>query len=154
MRRFCAIACCPDAARGSRSPTPFSRPTTSSDTPADRPASISARFPHSINACTELPILPAIEPSAAQRDGYSRSCSNNIRTALSRALGLNLFVVLLVMAPSYLRVGASRKARAAHFDIFPIIPSRELNHFAQESAATNSRASHVGCTSVWQIVTP
>src|SRR5436305_12370535 len=37
---------------------------------------------------------------AAQRCGCSLSCSSTIRTARARTSGENLFVVLLVMAPS------------------------------------------------------
>ena len=77
-----------------------------------RPLSRSALLTHSSNVCAEQPILPAIDEIAAQRDGCSPSWSSTIRTARSRTSGENLFVVWLVMAPSYLGVEASRKPGA------------------------------------------
>ena len=46
------------------------------------------------------PIFAEIDERAAQREACSASCSSTIRTARSRNSGENLFVVLLVMAPS------------------------------------------------------
>lgn len=46
------------------------------------------------------PIFAAIDTIACQREGYSASWSSTIRTARARTSGENLFVVLLVMAPS------------------------------------------------------
>ena len=53
------------------------------------------------------------EPDA---ESYWLSWSKIIRTALARTSGLNLFVVLLVMAPFYLEIGASGKPGAVQSD--------------------------------------
>lgn len=60
-------------------------------------------------------IFPAIDVAVAHPDGCSPSWSDAIRTARARTSRLNLFVVLLVMAPSDLEVGASAKPGAVHF---------------------------------------
>ena len=62
--------------------------------------------------CAEQPNFAAIETIAAQREACSPSCSSTIRTARSRTSEENLFVVGLVIAPSYLGVGASGKPGA------------------------------------------
>src|SRR6478736_5553951 len=60
----------------------------------------SAFLTHSCNVCGVQPIFDEIETTAAQREACSPSCSRTIRTARARTSGENLFVVLLVMAPS------------------------------------------------------
>jgi len=52
-----------------------------------------------LRVCGTHPILLEIEVIAAQRDGYSSSFSNTIRTARARTSSENLFLVLLIMAP-------------------------------------------------------
>src|SRR6476620_4880239 len=69
-------------------------------TPARCPMSISAFLTQSCSVCGVQPILAAIDVTAAQRDGCSLASSRTIRTARARTSGENLFVVLLVMAPS------------------------------------------------------
>src|SRR5580658_10548901 len=60
----------------------------------------SARFIQSRSVSGVQPIFAEIDDNAAQREACSASCSSTIRTARSRTSGENLFVVLLVMAPS------------------------------------------------------
>jgi hypothetical protein len=65
----------------------------------------SAFFTHSVSVYAVQPILPAIELIVVQRDGCSASCSSNILTARARTSGENLFVALLVIAPSSQELG-------------------------------------------------
>src|ERR1700721_2636021 len=90
------------ACRGSRfsRSRAFSFVATSVGTPARTPLSRSAFFTHSLRVCAVQPILAAIDVTAAQRDACSRWCSWTIRTPRSPTSGENLFVVLLVIAPS------------------------------------------------------
>src|SRR5712671_6866318 len=78
------------------------------------PLSVSAFFTQSCNVCGVQPILAEIETTAAQREACSPSWSKTIRTARVRTSGENLFVVLLVMAPTFSRVGASGNPGAVH----------------------------------------
>ena len=57
--------------------------------------------------CVEQPILAAIDWQAVQREESSLSWSSIKLTARSRTSGENVFVVLRVVAPSYLEAGAS-----------------------------------------------
>ncbi len=84
---------------------------------------------HSRNVCGEQPNFVAIDTIAAQGDGCSLSCSSTIRTARSQTSGENLFVVGLVMAPSYLGVGASGKPGAVQFEHYNTVhPHRALRY--------------------------
>jgi len=83
---------------------PRSRAFILSDTSLGRPArlplSISNFFTYSLSGCAEQPILVAAEDTVGHRDGCSTSCSATTRTAPTRTSGANLFVVLLVVAPT------------------------------------------------------
>src|SRR4030088_1603296 len=102
------------SSRFSRS-SALSRSETSDGTPDRLPLSVSAFFTQSCNVCGVQPILAEIETTAAQREACSPSWSKTIRTARVRTSGENLFVVLLVMAPTFSRVGASGNPGAVHF---------------------------------------
>ncbi len=93
--------------RGSRfsRSSAFIRSTTSLCTPARISLPTSAFFTHSCSAWLAHPILAAIDTAAGQRDVCSFSRSSTIRTARARTSGENLFVVLLVIAPSSQELG-------------------------------------------------
>lgn len=78
----------------------FSFSAMSVGTPGRGPPSISAFLTQSCSVCGVQPTLAAIEVTAAQREGCSSAWSRTIRAARARTSRVNLFVVLLVMAPS------------------------------------------------------
>ena len=63
------------------------RSRSSAVVPGISPASICDRCSHAFRLSGEQPILPAIEQIACQREGYSLSCSNTMRTARSLTSG-------------------------------------------------------------------
>ena len=69
-------------------------------TPGSRLASASAFFAHSFSVCAVQPILAEIYRIVAQQEECPPSWSSTIRTAHAHTSGENLFVVLLVIAPS------------------------------------------------------
>ena len=69
------------------------------------PPSTSAFFVHSFSVCGVQPILDAIEVIAAHRERWSRSWPKTSRTGRERTSGENLFVVLIVIAPSFQELG-------------------------------------------------
>ena len=63
--------------------------------------------------------LAGYRTDRAERDGCSPSWSSTIRTARSCTSGENLFVVWLVMAPSYLDIGAPGRPGAVQHQLSP-----------------------------------